>query len=345
MNIKQVVEIGIKKKASDINIFEDACPCIRVNGVLDNLPDIVSAQEFEEFLKDDKIELIDDKSKDFGITVYGQRVRVNLYNSIQGRAMAMRIMPKNTPTPEELRLPKEVIDIVNLKKGLVIVAGVTGSGKSTTLASLIEKINSEQHVHIVTAEEPIEYVFTPKRSIVSQREVGTHVRSFAEAARDAMRQRPDVVLLGECRDRETVTEMVKLAKTGQLLLTTIHSDSAASVLDRITDMYPESVRDQIRSEVIDVLEYIVHQMLIPTKTGELVLSTEVIRANQSLKAVLRKQIKSEQIREYLQMSRGDGCLSRLDNLKDLNQKYRLNLEVVKARISETDYRLLTRGRL
>lgn len=244
------------------------------------------------------------------------RVRLNLFKQRGSISAALRFIPMMTYTFEELHLSKIVYDIVNLQKGLVLVTGATGSGKTTTLASMINYINERRKAHIITIEDPIEYLHTHKKCIVNQREIGSDTASFSAALKYVLRQDPDIILIGEMRDLETISAAITLAETGHLVFATLHTMDAASSINRIVDVFPGSQQGQIRSQLSLTLRAVFSQQLLPNATGRgMALASEIMIVNDSIKNIIR-EMKTEQIYSVIQTSRQLGMQTMNQSLFD-----------------------------
>jgi twitching motility protein PilT len=252
----------------------------------------------------------------FSIPALG-RYRVNAFNQRGSLAAAIRLVGTQIPKPEDLGLPKSVIDLYNKKRGLILVTGPTGSGKSTTLASLINRINENRKAHIITLEDPIEYLHQHKLSMVNQREVGLDTMSYANALRAALREDPDVILVGEMRDLETISIAITAAETGHLVLSTLHTIGAASTIDRIIDVFPPHQQQQIRIQLSMVLEAVISQQLIPTADRHhRVAAFEVMLMSVAIKNLIR-EAKTFQIESMIQTSKKSGMITMDDALYEL----------------------------
>ncbi len=270
MNIIELVNWATEKNASDIHITVGIPPALRINGQLIILdkeklkPDDTKALVYET-LDDNLIRELEEKGEvDTSFSSPGVgRYRVNAYKQRGSYGMALRIIPLEVPNLKDLGLPKVVEDLARLPRGLILVTGPTGSGKSTTLAAMINQINNERRCHILTLEDPIEYLHKHNRSIVNQREIGTDSRSFANSLRAALRQDPDVILVGEMRDLETISIALTAAETGHLVLSTLHTIGAAKTIDRIIDVFPPHQQQQVRIQFSSVIQAIISQQLLP----------------------------------------------------------------------------------
>lgn len=237
------------------------------------------------------------------------RYRVNVFRQQGAAALAFRLVRSEIPSPEELGIPSSVIDLYNRKRGLILVTGPTGSGKSTTLASIIHKVNLCRDAHIITLEDPIEYVHTHKMSMVNQREIGSDTQSYANGLKAALREDPDVILVGEMRDYETISVAVTAAETGHLVLSTLHTIGAASTVDRIIDVFPPHQQQQIRVQLANVLEGIISQQLIPKADGRgRVGAFEVLHVNLAVRNLIREG-KTHQLPSIMQTGRRQGMMT------------------------------------
>lgn len=248
------------------------------------------------------------------------RYRVNVFRQRGSVACAMRIVGTEIPKPESLGVPKSVVELYAKKRGLVLVTGPTGSGKSTTLASLIDKINDERNAHVITLEDPIEYLHSHRKAMINQREIGLDTHSYADALRAALREDPDVILVGEMRDLETISTAITAAETGHLVFSTLHTIGAAATIDRIIDVFPPHQQQQIRIQLAVVLEAVISQQLIPTadRCGR-VAAFEVMHGTIPIKNLIR-EAKTYQISSVLQTARKEGMISMDDALLDLYNK-------------------------
>lgn len=247
--------------------------------------------------------------------------RINIYSDSSGISIAIRLLPANIPTMESLRLPLSVKKFANLKHGFVIISGPTGSGKSSTLASIINTINKKHAMHIITIEDPIEYRFRSEQSLITQREVYTHCESFAKGLKSALRQDPDIIMVGEMRDAETISTALQAAETGHLVFSTLHAGTAVEALDRLTQYFPDGRHAEIRASFANCFQGIVAQRLIPSIKGnseyERVAAFEVVLPSDAIRNVIRTGI-NFRIRDY--MSRSEGMISMEDSLQGLRNK-------------------------
>lgn len=299
--------------ASDLHITVGMPPVYRVNGELVSYSDdklmpedtrdivyqIMNEVQIQKFESHGEIDF------SFGIPSLG-RYRVNAYRQRATVAAALRRIPFEVPHIDDLGLPEVVKNFIHKRQGLVLVTGPTGSGKSTTLAAMIQQINITYPYHILTIEDPIEYIFRHGKSMVNQREVGADTLSFANALRAALREDPDVVMVGEMRDLETIQTVLTLAETGHLVFATVHTNSAAQTIDRIVDVFPSHQQPQVRIQLASVLLGVISQRLLKRADGRgRVLAAEIMIANSAIRALIREG-KTHQIPSHIQMGAGEG---------------------------------------
>lgn len=309
-----LLDYAIEKKASDLHIVADASPTVRIDGQLVPVdrPAYSPAKANEvvgNLIGDQLLERISSNRKeiDFSFTYKDLRFRCNIFYQKGVLAASLRLLPHEIPDFEKLGVPAIVAKMIEHNQGLIIVAGPTGHGKSTTLAAMLNMISTTRRGHIITIEDPIEYVFEHKKSIISQREVGSDTPSFGSALRAALREDPDVVLVGEMRDQETMDAALQLAETGHLVLTTLHTNSAAQTADRIIDVFPPHQQPQVRVQLAEVLLGVVSQRLLPKTKGGRVLATEVMIANSAVRSILREG-KTHQLPNLIQTSAAEGMI-------------------------------------
>ena len=302
-----------ERGGSDLLITAYSPPLMRIDGELIPIPDEpeLDADTVEHLVlsvltEDLKLELRTNREVDFSFSYEKvARFRGNCFFQMGSVAMALRMIPMKLPSFEELGLPPAVEYFANLPQGLVLVTGPTGSGKSTSLAAIIDYINATRHCHIITIEDPIEYVHIHKSSAISQREVGSDTLSFARALRAALREDPDVILVGEMRDPETVQFALSIAETGHLVFATLHTNDAPQSLDRISDMFPAERQNQIRVQLAACLAGVVSQRLVPRIGGGMIAAFEILIANSAIRALVRDG-KTHQIRNTLAAGRAEG---------------------------------------
>jgi twitching motility protein PilT len=324
-SIDSLLEIAVARGASDLHLTANAGPAIRVRGELKPIEgfapldgDTIRQLLYRILTTEQQKRLELDRQLDFSHAVSGlARFRVNAYLQRETFAAAFRVVPNELKTLEELNLPSGLRALTELPRGLVVVTGPTGSGKSTTLAAMIDEINRTRTDHIITIEDPIEFLHKHKRCIVNQREIGTDAKSFADALRAALRQDPDVILLGEMRDLETISTALTAAETGHLVFGTLHTQSASSTIDRIVDVFPAVQQDQVRAMIAGSLQGVVTQALLPTLDGHgRVAALEILQPDDAIRNLIR-QAKVEQIYSYMQTGSRNGMQTMEQSLADL----------------------------
>lgn len=296
VRIESLLEECIRRKASDLHLRVGLPPILRVDGALLPITGyqplttvLVESLIFATLDQSQQEILLKDKEFDYSFAFGGiARFRANAFHERGNLAVAFRSIPNQIKGINDLGLPKIVETFAEFSRGLVLVTGPTGSGKSTTLAALVDKINREKSKHIITIEDPIEFTHSSKRSIVAQREVHYDTYSFNRALKSVLREDPDVVLIGEMRDLETISAAITIAETGHLVLATLHTNSAAQSIDRIIDVFPAHQQPQIRSQLANILMGICSQRLVPAIGGGRVAATEIMIANQAIRAMIRE---------------------------------------------------------
>jgi twitching motility protein PilT len=314
--IEILLEEVIKKKASDLHLQVGLPPMLRVDGALLAVPsaevlteEAVEALVFAILDDDQKQILLKDKEFDFSFA-FGDlgRFRVNAFHERGNMAAALRLIPNEILTTDQLGLPPIVQKFADYPRGLVLVTGPTGSGKSTTLAALIHKINHERAAHIVTIEDPIEFTHKSNKSVIAQREVHYDTYSFSAALRSTLRQDPDVVLIGEMRDLETIAAAITIAETGHLVFATLHTNSASQSIDRMIDVFPPHQQAQIRAQLANILVAICAQRLVPTIGGGRIAAAEILVATPAVRNIIREG-KSHQLEAVIQTGAEHGMQS------------------------------------
>ena len=322
--LEGILQTANDAKASDIHLTVGVPPKMRVNGALIDMdfpplePDDTLAISIHIMNQAQRDAFEERGEYDMSLTMPGfGRYRVNVFKQRGSVAMALRLVGTEIPNHEDLGIPESVVNLYQRKRGLILVTGPTGSGKSTTLASLIDKINEHRDAHIITLEDPIEYLHTHKLSMVNQREIGADTRSFANALRAALREDPDVILVGEMRDLETIEIAVRAAETGHLVLSTLHTIGAASTVDRIIDVFPPHQQQQIRIQLANILEAVISQQLIPTADGlGRVAAFEVLHATYPARNLIREN-KTYQLPNVMQTGRAQGMITMDDAILQL----------------------------
>ena len=332
-SLQEILTIAYNAGASDIHLTVGLPPIIRLNGHLTKLdyPVLEPNDTLElavNMLKPKQRERFEEKGE-FDLSVSFPeigRYRVNVFKQRGCIGIALRTVTTEIPTAEKLGIPQSVIDLHTRKRGLILVTGPTGSGKSTTLASIIDRVNKTRDAHIITLEEPIEYSHTHNMSMINQREIGQDTESFANALRAALREDPDVILVGEMRDYETIATAITAAETGHLVLSTLHTNNAASTVDRIIDVFPPHQQQQIRIQLASVLVCIIAQTLVPNINEDgRVAAFEVMHANAAVKNLIREG-KSHQLNSIIQTSKREGMCTMDDYLMQLFMSRKISRE-------------------
>ena len=324
MSIVELLKEAVVRKASDLHITVSLPPVIRVNGELVRLdsPDLRPAdtrQLLLEMLDDDQVRRFESGGEiDFAYSVAGLgRFRVNGYRQRGSAAVAVRVIGSELKSLRALGLPESLSDLARRPRGLVLVTGPTGSGKTTTLAAMIDQINREFQYHIITLEDPIEYLHHHRKSVVNQREVGSDTQSFASGLRAALREDPDVILVGEMRDLETVSTALRAAETGHLVLATLHTNDAAQTIDRVVDAFPPHQQEQVKVQLGNSLEGIVAQRLLPRRDRKgRVVAVEVLVATPAIRNLIREG-KTHQIPSSIQTGSRFGMKTMDASLREL----------------------------
>lgn len=344
MELLELIKIGTDKKASDIHITVGLPPILRINGKLTKLEhDILRPEDTKELvyksLNKNLIETLERNGEvDTSFSSPGVgRFRINAYKQRGSYGMAFRIIPLEIPSMEELRLPKVVSDFAKLPRGLILVTGPTGSGKSTTLASMIDQINKERNCHILTLEDPIEYLHKHQNSIVNQREIGTDSLNFANGLRAALRQDPDVILVGEMRDLDTISIAITAAETGHLVLSTLHTVGAAKTIDRIIDVFPPHQQQQVRIQLSGVIQGIISQQLLPRVDNDgRVPAFEIMKSTAAINNLIREG-KIHQIDTAIQTGAKYNMQTMDNSLLELYRKGFISKEIVLTQSINREY--------
>ncbi len=335
--LKEIIEVSVAEKASDLHIISNSIPIIRTNGKLGALVKIgkLSDQDVEnivfEMLGEERKEIfLKEKDIDFSYNFEDKvRCRVNVFFEKEKIACAIRIINAVIQTIDDLGLPPILHEFTNLPQGFVLVTGPSGQGKSTTLAALIDKINHTRAENIITIEDPIEYIFEPDRSIISQREIRQDTQSFARALKATFRQDPDVIMVGEMRDPETIATAITAAETGHLVFATLHTNSAYQSIHRIVDSFTAAQQNQIRAQLSGSLAGIISQRLIPSNKGGLVPACEVLINNPAVANLIREN-KIHEIPVVIETSGERGMISLNRYLANLVRLKEISLETAQS---------------
>lgn len=333
MNIHDIMDLLINQNGSDIHIIVGTPPMIRIHGELtavEGTP-VLNSEQAESLIypimtQEQKDFVTVNKELDFGYQFKERgRFRVNVYHAQGTLAAAMRLIPTQIKTLEELQLPPILHEFTRYSQGLVLLTGPTGEGKSTTLAGMIDEINSTRSEHIVTIEDPVEFLYKPKRSIISQREINHDTHSWNVALKSVLREDPDVVLIGEMRDYETIASAITIAETGHLVFATLHTSSASQTIDRIIDVFPAHQQSQVRQQLAATIKAIVAQRLLPAIGGGRVPALEILVATPAMANLVREQ-KTHQIDSVIQTSADQGMILFETYLQQLVQRGAISKE-------------------
>ena len=347
--LQKVIELG----ASDMHIVVGAPPMIRVNGDLESLPGYpaLKPEDTQEIIysvmNEEQVATFEsEKECDLSFGIDGlSRFRLNVYRDRGSAVGAFRAIPFQISTFQELGLPRVVADFAFRPVGLMLVCGPTGSGKSTTLAAIIDRINRERNCHIITVEDPIEFLHNHQQSVVNQREVHADTKSFASALKYVLRQDPDVILIGEMRDTETIAAALTTAETGHLAFATLHTNDALQTINRIVDVFPSGQQDQIRTQLSFVLEGVLVQQLVPRADGMgRALAMEIMVPNTAIRSLIRSE-KLEQIPSMIEIGSGEGMMTMNQSLYRLMRRGVITMDMALKRTSDPNglQRLIDKG--
>ncbi|PIT87621.1 MAG: twitching motility protein PilT [Candidatus Magasanikbacteria bacterium CG10_big_fil_rev_8_21_14_0_10_40_10] len=339
MDIKKYFKEAIGKEASDLHLIANEAPTLRIEGKLSLISDkklddkelttaimgILSKEQQDKYKQD--LEL------DFSYEVQETRFRVNLHQQDEMIGLSARLIPKEIPTPQDLGFGETMKKMIDYMDGLILVTGPTGCGKSTTIASMIEEINKTRQTHIITIEDPVEFVFEDKKSLVEQREVGVDTKSFATALKHVLRQDPNVILVGEMRDPETIATVLTAAETGHLVFSTLHTPSAAEAVERIVDVFDGAKQKQVLIQLSSVLRAVVSQQLIPSKDSGRVAAREIL-VNTPAVANLIRENSISQIKSAIQVGAKDGMVTMENSVKQLLKDGWIDKETAERRMEK-----------
>ncbi|MCG2687096.1 type IV pilus twitching motility protein PilT [Candidatus Parcubacteria bacterium] len=333
MSLQKIFELAVNKKASDVHVFVGKPPILRIDGELKSIKSIDDLTKksagdliFSILSDEQKEKFLTSKELDTSFELSGgDRLRVNCFFEKDNPGLVARIIPSKIPSMEEVLLPEIAYDLTRLQRGLVLVTGPTGCGKSTTLAAMIDLINNERSVNIVTLEDPIEFVFKPIKSIIKQRQVGTDTTAFAQGLKHILRQDPNVIMVGEMRDLETIATTLTLAETGHLVFATLHTNNASETIDRVIDVFPPHQQEQIRVQLSMVLSGVIAQQLISRKDGGRIAAREIMIKNSAIANLIRES-KTAQIRSVIQTSSSVKMISMDQDLQRLYKEKLIDKE-------------------
>ena len=343
MDISDLLAFAVKNKASDLHLSAGLPPAIRVHGDVRkiNLPPLENAQVHAmayEIMSDLQRKVFEETLEcDFSFEIPNlARFRVNAFNQGRGVCVVFRTIPSKVLTLNQLKAPKIFTDIATTPRGLVLVTGPTGSGKTTTLAAMLDYINETESGHILTVEDPIEFVYASKKCLVNQREVGAHTQSFANALRAALREDPDVILVGEMRDLETIRLAMTAAETGHLVFGTLHTSSAAKTIDRVVDVFPAAEKEMMRSMLSESLRAVISQTLCQTKDGEgRVAAHEIMIATPAIRNLIREN-KVAQMYSAIQTGQNVGMQTLDQNLQELVNNGMISVNEARKKAANKD---------
>ena len=322
MEINRLLKASVEKKASDLHLVVNHCPIVRISTAIKHLEEfpILTATESKRMVESiltphQKKKFQKEKELDFSYEINGVgRFRLNLFWEKDNVSLVARVISKDIPTLEQLGLGETTERIIKDKQGLILVTGPTGCGKSTSLASMINHINKTQEVSIITLEDPVEYLFPKEKGVVVQRQLGSDMISFAAGLKHVLRQDPDVIMVGEMRDLETIALTLTLAETGHLVLATLHTPNAAQVIDRVVDVFPPHQQGQVRLQFSMVLNAVIAQQLIPKKGGGLIAAREILINSPAVSNIIREN-KMPQINTVMQTSADQGMITMNQSIK------------------------------
>ena len=331
VSLRELLEHMVRMGASDLHLTAGSPPVVRVDGKLQRMPyDMLSGEETKKIAysmlnEKQKLKFEQNWELDFSFGIESMsRFRANIFMQRGNAAVALRQIPYEIRSFDQLGLPKVIADFAKLPRGLVLVTGPTGSGKSTSLAAVIDKINKERPVHIITVEDPIEYLHRHQTALINQREVYSDTPSFASALKYALREDPDVVLVGEMRDLETIQAALSISETGHLAFATLHTNSCAETINRIVDVFPTNQQEQIRVTLSFVLQAVVSQVLIPKIGGGRVMAMEIMIATPAVRAIIRDD-KIHQLYSMIQAGQKFGMKTMNQSLGELYQTGKISL--------------------
>lgn len=348
--IYKIIDIGISNNASDIHLKLNIQPILRIYGELKIFKDFNIVENYmmnsivNQLLNTEMIEKYDyNKFIDLSKTYKNRRLRIHIYREGGNSALSIRIIPLEIPNLKDLNLPIKLKDFIHCKNGLILVTGVAGSGKSTTLAALINEVNSNESKHIITIEDPIEYIHESNKSIISQKEIGRDINNFKDAITSAMREDPDILLLGELRDLDSITSAITMAETGHLVFGTLHTKSVSETIDRIIDVFPSNQQRQVRVQLANSIRGIISQELLPMISGGMIPCCEIMVANDAIKNLIREQSNINSINDQIQMNYMKiGSQSKLQSYANLISENKISLDIVLNGLTESERKSLNR---
>ncbi len=345
MDIKKCFKLAIKLKASDLHFVVNYPVYVRVDGELmplhkktDFSKNKVTNKELEkasqDLLNDEQIKRLKAKKDlDCGVSIDGFRFRINISFESGNYKLAVRTIANDQPSLKDIGMPPVITDLLSSRQGLILITGPAGCGKSTSLAAMINYINKTRNDHIVTLEDPVEYIFKPNKSIIAQRQLGEDMLTFASGIRHVLRQDPNVIMIGEMRDLETISTAVTVAETGHLVLATLHTYSAAQTIDRIIDVFPAHQQNQIKAQLSIVLKAVISQRLLPKKNGGRVAAREIMIKNSAVANLIREG-KVGQIKTVIETGSSIGMNTLERHVKELYESNQISLEIANSYVDK-----------
>jgi twitching motility protein PilT len=342
MTIKELFKTAVNRKASDLHLVVGLPPALRIDGQLIYIENKakITKKEMEQMVfsiidSSQRERFISTRDLDFGYELDNFRFRVNLHFERSNIGLAARVISEKIPTLEEIGMPKIIYNLLNLNQGLILITGPTGCGKSTSLASMIDYINNNRFCNIITLEDPIEYLFKPNKTLIIQRQLGTDMLSFAEGLKHALRQDPNVIMVGEMRDLDTIATTITLAETGHLVLATLHTYNAAQTIDRIIDIFPPHQQGQIRMQLSMTLASVISQRLLNKIKGGRLAAREIMTNTPAVANLIREN-KIAQIKTVIETSSKEGMISLDQDLKKLHEEKLVSKEVAQSHMDNPE---------
>ena len=347
MNIKNILNIASEKGASDVHLLVGQPPVLRVDGVLKDINSIWQGKEYYGPLtemdmslsidtilnKEQKVRLYEDKDLDCGYALDNVRFRVNISFEKGNLSLVARVIEETKPSLDEIGMPPILKTLLESQEGLILVTGPTGCGKSTTLAAMINHINTTRSCNIITLEDPVEFIFTSDKSLVSQRQLGSDMKTFASGLKHVLRQDPNVIMIGEMRDLETISAAITLAETGHLVLATLHTYNSIQTVDRIIDIFPPHQQSQVKSQLSMLLKAIISQRLISRTSGGRIAAREILIRNGAVSNLIREG-KIAQLKSVMETHSQEGMLTLDSHLKDLYKQGEISLETMQIYLDD-----------
>lgn len=345
LDIKKLLQIAATKNASDLHLVVSLPPIFRIDGELFSLDELLKKKDFNEIITEKELQealmliltteqrtkFSHDRDLDISYALNDLRFRINLSYERDNVKLVARVITDEQPTLEQIGMPKIVYELLNQPQGLILLTGPTGCGKSTTLAAMINYINNNRSCNIVTFEDPIEFLFKSNKSVITQRQLGSDMTSFAQGLKYVLRQDPNVIMVGEMRDLETIAAAITIAETGHLVLATLHTYNAAQTVDRIIDIFPGHQQNQVRAQLSLILSGVISQRLLPKVGGGRIAAREIMVRNAAVANLIREN-KIPQLKSVLQTSAADGMVTLDKHIKELYNKGLITQEVAMSQM-------------